>query len=75
MRKDKNVAELMNNYINITKTLNLKSSKNSNCNDIMELISQFNDHVTIKEVKERYPQIIPDAFSFSPVALRDVNMK
>ena len=47
--KDKSVAEFMNNYfINITKTLDLKSSKNSNSNDIME-ISWFNDYVSFKE--------------------------
>ena len=34
----------MNNYfINITKTLTIKATKNSNINDIMESISQFND--------------------------------
>ena len=49
VRKDKDVAKIMNSYItNITKTLNIKSSKNSNSNDIMELISRFNDHVSIK---------------------------
>ena len=48
--KDKNAAEFMKNYfINIKKALNLKSSKNSNNNDIIELISQFNDHVRIKK--------------------------
>ena len=63
----------MNNYIiNITKTLKSKSSKNYNCNDIMELISQFNDHVSIKEIQECYPEIIPDVFTFSPVSLRDI---
>ena len=45
-RKDKNNAEFMNSYfINITKTLNLKSLKNSNWYDIMKLISLFNDHI------------------------------
>ena len=40
VRKDKDAAKIMNSYItNITKTLNIKSSKNSNSNDIMELIS------------------------------------
>ena len=49
VRKDKDAAKIMNSYItNITKTLNIKSSKNSNSNDIMELISRFNDHVNIK---------------------------
>ena len=42
VRKDKNVAEIMTNYfINTIKTLDIKSSKNSNNNDIMEMISQF----------------------------------
>ena len=71
--KDNNVAKLMNNsFINIEKILNLKLSKNSNSNDIMDLISQFNDHVSIKKIKEKYLKIIPDAFTFSPVSLGDV---
>ena len=48
--KVKNIAKLMNYYfINITRTLNLKSSRNSNSNDIMELLSKFNDHSSIKK--------------------------
>ena len=44
-QKEKIVAELINNnFINIAKTLNLKSLKSSNSNDIMDLISQFNEH-------------------------------
>ena len=50
--KDNNVAKLMNNnFINIERILSLKLSKNSNSNDIMDLISQFNDHVSIKKIK------------------------
>ena len=53
MSKDKNVSETetMNNYfINILKTLNLKPSKNyqskvNKKNDIMRLLSQFDDLV------------------------------
>ena len=56
VRKDKNIAEVVHNYINIIKPLNLKSSKNSNSYDIIELISQFNDRVNIKKTKENYPQ-------------------
>ena len=49
VHKVKNIAELMNYYfINITRTLNLKSSSSSN-NDIMELLSKFNDHSSIKK--------------------------
>ena len=73
VRKGKNVAEVVNNYfINITKTLNLKSSKNTDSYDIMELIFQFNYHVSIKEIKKNQPQIIPDALTLSPVTLGDV---
>ena len=35
-------------FVNITNAVNLKSSKNCNSNDVIELISQFNDHGSIK---------------------------
>ena len=38
----------------------------------MEFISQFNDHVSTKKIKQSYSIIIPDAFTFSPVSLGDV---
>ena len=47
--KDKTVAELMSNYFINIKTLNLKSSKNSN---------RSCDHVNIKKIKESVLQII-----------------
>ena len=40
----------------MTKTLNLKSLKKSNSNDIMELISQFNGHVSIKKQNKVIPK-------------------
>ena len=40
----------------------------------MESISLFNDDVSIKKIKERYP-IIPNAFKFSPVSLGNVQKK
>ena len=46
-------------FINLTRTLNLKSSKKSNSNYIMELIFQFNDHASIEKIKESYSQITP----------------
>ena len=56
VRKGENVSELIKNYfIKIKKTLNLKLSKNPNSNDIMELISHFSDHVSIKKITESYP--------------------
>ena len=40
----------------------------------MESMSLFNDDVSIKKIKERYP-IIPNAFTFSPVSLGNVQKK
>ena len=49
-----NVAEIINNYsLNITTPLKI-IKRNSNSNDIMELISQKNDHVGINKMQERY---------------------
>ena len=44
-------------------------SKSFNSNGIMELIFQFNEHVTIKRIKESYFQIISDV---CPVPFGDV---
>ena len=38
----------------------------------MELICQFNGHGSIKKIKESYPEIIHDAFTFSAISLRDI---
>ena len=74
MCKDKNVAEIMNNYsLNITNLL--KIIKNSNSNDIMKLIPQLNDHVSINKIKGRYLQIILYAFTFNQASLEDVQKK
>ena len=49
-----NVSEIINNYsLNITTPLKI-IKRNSNSNDIMELISQKNDHVGINKIQERY---------------------
>ena len=60
VHKDKTVAELMSNYfINITKTRNLKSSKNSN---------RSCDHVNIKKNKRKCSANNPQ-YQISPVSL------
>ena len=41
----------------------------------MELICQFNGHGSIKKIKESYPEIIHDAFTFSAISLRDIKKK
>ena len=74
VRKVKNNAEMMNNYfINITGTVNLKSSKNCNGNDIMESISQCNDHISTRIIRGSHLKMVPDSFTVSPELLGDVH--
>ena len=75
IHKNKDIAETMNKYfVNITKTLRLKQSKNLkifemfvkyDTNDIDILTSQFKDNVSIKKIKLSYPEIFPDTFTFT----------
>lgn len=47
----------MNNcFINITKALNIKSSKKSNSNNIKELVSEFIDQLSIKIKRKLFTQ-------------------
>ena len=55
-------------FVSITKKLSLKpsiSSKNSN-SDV------FHDHISIKKIKEIYPEIVPNSFKFEPVTKGDI---
>ena len=46
----------MNNFfINVTKKLDLRPSKNSNLTDINVIISNFNNHVSIRKIREFFP--------------------
>ena len=42
-------------------------SKNSNSR-------VFHDHISIKKVKEIYPEIVPSSFKFKPVTKDDIKM-
>ena len=54
------VPTIMNNYfINITKTLNLKTLNKSEID-----IDKFENHISIKKVHETFPEIIPGSFHF-----------
>ena len=66
---EKQIANIMNDhFFSITKKLSLKpsiSSKDSN-SDI------FHDHISIKIIKEIYPEIVPNSFKFEPVTKDDI---
>ena len=63
----------MNKYfVNITKTLHLKRSKNYDTNHINILTSEFNDHASIKKIKLSYPEIVPHTFDSTLVSPEDI---
>ena len=66
---EKQIANIMNkHFVSITKELSLKpsiSSKNSN-------LDVFHDHISIKKIKEIYPEIVPSSFKFTPVTKGDI---
>ena len=69
---EKEIANIMNeHFVSITKKLSLKPknfSKNSN-SDVS------NDHISIKKIKEIYPEIVPNSFKFEPVTKDDIKKK
>ena len=70
---EKRVAELMNKYfINITKNLNLKAPIINTTDDIQFLTKNYDNRISIREIKEAYPEIVPDSFHFKSVSLDDV---
>ena len=65
----------MNNFfINITKKLDLRPCKNSNLTDINVIISNFNNHVSIRKIREFFPNNWAQQFKyfFSLLKLKDV---
>ena len=53
------IANIMNNYfINITKTLNLKTLNESQID-----IDKLENHISIKQIHETFPEIVPGRFS------------
>ena len=55
-------------FVSITKELSLKpsiSQKNSN-------LDVFHDHISIKKIKEIYPEIVPSSFKFKPATKGDI---
>ena len=61
---EKKIANIMNNYfINITKTLSLKTLNKSQID-----IDKFENHISIKKIHETFPEIIPGSFHFEHVS-------
>ena len=62
----------MNNYfINITKTLNLKKKigvGHSGAN-------KFDNHISIKMIHEKYPEILPESFQFQFLSNNEVKKR
>ena len=70
---EKEIANTMNNYfINITKHLNLKPHTASNTMDIEEITSAFNNHISIKKIREVFPEIGSNNFEFTNVTEESV---
>ena len=70
---EKEIATIMNDYfINITKNLDLKSSKKCTAKDLNSIVSEFDDHISIKKIKDFFPDINVNDFEFETVTMEDV---
>ena len=66
---EEEIASIMNNYfINVTKTLNLKKQIGVGRSGINE----FENHISIKMIHEKYPEILPESFKFQLVSNNEV---
>ena len=58
---EEEIANVTNNYfMNITKTLNLKKQHGVGRSGVNE----SENHISIKMIHEKYPEIIPESFKF-----------
>ena len=73
MADEERVTELMNKYfINVTKNLNLKTPIINTTDSIQSLTKNYENHISIRKIKEAHPEIVPDSFHFKSVSLEDV---
>ena len=73
---DKDIAKTMNNFfINITKNLNLKPYKDYSLTDIIEISSNFDNHISKKKIKQSFPNIASGDFNFQGVSMEEVKKK
>ena len=63
------ITNIMNeHFVSIAKTLSLKPSISSKDSDS----DFFHDHISMKKMKEIYPEIVPNSFKFEPVTKDDI---
>ena len=63
----------MNNFsVNIIKDLNLKPHKDSSLTNINGITSNSDNHMSIKKIKESFPNIVSGDFNFQEVSREDV---
>ena len=66
---EEEIANIMNNYfINVTKTLNLIKQLGVGRSGVNEL----ENHISIKMIHEKYPEILPESFKFQLVSNNEV---
>ena len=54
-------------FINIAEHLNLRLHTASNTMDIQQITSTFNNHISIKKIREVFPEISSNHFKFTEV--------
>ena len=70
---EKEIATIMNSFfVNITKNIDLKSSKKCTTKDLNSIVSESDDHISIKKIKEFFPGININDFDFETVSMEDV---
>ena len=63
---EEEIANIMNDYfINVIRTLNLKKHFSASNGDP----SEFESHINIKMIHEKYLEIISESFNFNPVGM------
>ena len=66
---EEEISNTMNDYfMNVKRTLNLKKQFNASNGDS----SEFDIHISIKMIHEKYPEIIPESFNFELVSDNDI---
>ena len=69
IRDEEETANIINYYfINVTKTLNLKKQLGVGRSGVNE----FENHISIKMIHEKYPEILPESFKFQFVSKNEV---
>ena len=69
---NKDIAKTMNNFFINIKNLNLKPRKDSLLTNVNGITTNFDNHVSIKKIKQSFPNIVSGNFDFQEVAREDV---